>query len=138
MVEEWSAGIACPAQGGVGDCWERVQQVPDERGVSELAKIVVWELAVDFNSQFHSTGLNSLQHSIDDDAWRYRDCILISKSNASLPLLMNVFPEMHTKEISIIIIIIMGRKSCLKERVSSLNAREGIDLDLACLPISAF
>lgn len=72
----------------------------EEEYMSEwVTKDVVWELAVVFTTQFHSAGLNSLQHSIDDDAWRYKDCILISKSRASLPLVMNTFSELQVKEI---------------------------------------
>lgn len=68
--------------------------------VSEwVTQDVVWELAVIFTTQFHSAGLNSLQHSIDDDAWRYKGCILISKSRASLPLVMNTLSELQVKEI---------------------------------------
>lgn len=32
----------------------------------------------------------------------------------------------------------MGRKSCRKEPVSSINAGGGVDLNFALLPISAF
>lgn len=34
--------------------------------------------------------------------------------------------------------IIMGRKSCLKEPDSSINAGGGVDLNFALLPTSAF
>lgn len=97
--EEWAAGVACLAQDGVGDHCKGVRQQPEGGdGVNE-SKDVVWELAVIFNSRFHRTGLNFLQHSIDDGAWSYKDCILISKSKASLPLVMNTFSESQAKEI---------------------------------------
>lgn len=76
-----------------------MRQQPEGGDEVKESKDVVWELAVTFNSGFHSTGLNSLQHGIDDGAWSYKDCILISESKASLPLVMNTFSELQAKEI---------------------------------------
>lgn len=97
--EGWAAKVACRAQDGAGDHCKGERQQPEGGDRVNESKDVVWEVAVIFNSRLHWTGLNSLQHSIDDGAWSYKDCILISKSKASLPLVMNTFSELQAKEI---------------------------------------